>query len=319
MNTLQPHFFDSKRGEGRLPCYYADSQNTDLVDFYTKNRDSVLKVLQIYGAVLFRDFDLVSLSQFNDLANTIFSRLLDYTYRSTPRTRLGGSIYTATEYPSDRWIQFHNECSYSLTWPEKLLLFCAIAPEEGGETAIADSRAVYKKIHPEVIEKFEELKVMYVRNYLRGVDLSWQEVFQTQNRQDVEKYCQENFIKYEWQTGNVELTTKQVCQATYFAPLTREKVWFNQAHLFHLSSLRPQDKEQLEMLIGKNNFTRNAFYGNGEEIEESYLTAIRNAYEDERIEFKWKKKDVLLIDNVLIAHSRNPFKGNRKIAVAMGN
>jgi hypothetical protein len=110
-----------------------------------------------------------------------------------------------------------------------------------------------------------------------------------------------------------------VCQATYLSPLTREKVWFNQAHLFHLSSLKPEDREQLKIAIGNNNFTRNAFYGNGEEIEEAFLIAIRNAYEDERIEFKWKRRDVMLIDNVLMAHSRNPFKGIRKIAVAMGN
>lgn len=66
-------------------------------------------------------------------------------------------------------------------------------------------------------------------------------------------------------------------------------------------------------------FPRNAYYGDGSEIEEESLKAIRRAYEQERIEFSWQKGDVMILDNRLMAHSRNPFKGNRKVVVAMGN
>lgn len=98
--------------------------------------------------------------------------------------------------------------------------------EEGGETVIADSRHVYNSIDMNIINKFNEKKVLYVRNYTEGIDLSWQEVFQTEDKKEVEQYCKNHSINYEWKTGDLVLTTKQICQATIKHPLTKENVWF---------------------------------------------------------------------------------------------
>lgn len=67
------------------------------------------------------------------------SRFLEYTYRLTPRTKLGGKIYTATEYPADQFIPLHNENAYAETWTQKIMFFCVIQEKTGGETPIADS------------------------------------------------------------------------------------------------------------------------------------------------------------------------------------
>jgi alpha-ketoglutarate-dependent taurine dioxygenase len=34
--------------------------------------------------------------------------------------------------------------------------------------------------------------------------------------------------------------------------------------------------------------------------------------------FRWQAQDILMVDNMLIAHARNPYIGPRKIVVAMG-
>jgi alpha-ketoglutarate-dependent taurine dioxygenase len=39
---------------------------------------------------------------------------------------------------------------------------------------------------------------------------------------------------------------------------------------------------------------------------------------DNAISFRWERGDVLLLDNYLVAHGRNPYEGPRKILVAMG-
>ena len=137
--------------------------------------DEILK----YGGILFRNFDLYSLSEFNRFVQVLAPDLLEYVYRSTPRTRLGGKIYTATEYPADRTIPLHNENAYSRSWPKKIFFFSVLVASEGGETPIVDSRNVYKKIDLGIRKNFEEKGVLYVRNYRSGMDLSWQEVFQT--------------------------------------------------------------------------------------------------------------------------------------------
>ena len=36
------------------------------------------------------------------------------------------------------------------------------------------------------------------------------------------------------------------------------------------------------------------------------------------VQFQWREGDVLMVDNMLVAHARNPYQGARKIVVAMG-
>ena len=319
MENLKTHIIASKNGMGEIICYEAIYDSLNIIKFAEDNKSKLENELLRYGGILLRGFNIRSLSEFNKLSKTIVPNLLDYENRSTPRTKLGGKIYTSTEYPPSKRIPFHNENSYTLKWPSKILFFSVIVAEEGGETAIADSRCVHDNIDKDIVDEFNNKKVLYVRNYMQGIDLSWQEVFQTEVREEVENYCRENKIDYKWGNGNIELTTKQVCQATIKHPKTKEAVWFNQAHLFNKSYLKQEELDKLEQLFGKEKFPRNSYYGDGSEIPQSYFDIISASYEKEKIEFKWQKGDVMLLDNVLMAHSRNPFKGNRKVVVAMGN
>src|ERR1044072_5466946 len=134
--------------------------------------------------------------------------------------------------------------SYTRNWTMVLVFLCVEAAPEGGETPIADSRRVFNQIDPAVRERFARKQVMYVRNYGEALDLSWQNVFQTEDREEVEDYCRSAKIEFEWK-GNNELRTKQVCQAIATHPDTGEQVWFNQAHLFHVSNLGEQMRESL--------------------------------------------------------------------------
>jgi alpha-ketoglutarate-dependent taurine dioxygenase len=286
-------------------------------EWVKENKLLLEKKLLDHGGILLRNFNIYSLSEFNRMVQILSPHLLDYVYRSTPRSKLGGKIYTATEYPSDRIIPLHNENAYSRSWPNKIFFFSVIVAFEGGETPIADSRNVYKKIDSQVKEKFEKHGVMYTRNYTKGIDLSWEEVFQTEEKEDVEKYCNQNEIKFEWKTEGPELTTKQTCQSTLVHPATGEKVWFNQAHLFHISSLDENSRLSIIKELGKENIPRNASYGNEEPLEDEALEHIREVYNQEKIKFKWHKGDILILDNILMAHGREAYKGERKVAVAM--
>jgi len=288
------------------------------IEWAKDNKNLIEQNLLEHGGLLLRGFNINSLSEFNKFSQIICPSLLEYTYRSTPRSSLGGKIYTTTEYPADQSIPLHNENAYSDSWPEKIMFFCAIPAKDGGETPIADSRKVLKRIDKEIVKKFEDKGVLYVRNYSPGVDLSWQEVFQTEDKQEVEKYCLNHSIKSFWNQTGPELTTKQLCQVTLLHPITKEKVWFNQAHLFHISSLNKELIQALIAEVGEKNLPRNSFYGDETPIEEEVLNHIREAYEKEMITFRWQRGDIMILDNVLMAHGRKPYSGERKIAVAMG-
>jgi hypothetical protein len=303
--------------KSKFLVFEAQNKSFDIFGWLEEYKPLLENYLELNGGILLRNFNIYSISDFNRIVQAFSPHLLDYIYRSTPRTKLGGKIYTATEYPADKVISLHNENSYSRSWPNKIFFFSVVVASEGGETPIADSRNIYKQINPQIRVKFEKYGVMYTRNYTKGVDLSWQEVFQTKEQEDVEKYCKENNIEFEWRTGILELTTKQICQASLMHPVCGDPVWFNQAHLFHISSLEENFRLSLIKELGEDNIPRIASYGNGEAFEGGVLDHIREVYTKEKIKFKWHKGDIMILDNLLMAHGREPYKGERKVAVAM--
>lgn len=316
VSRIKPWFLNLEE-RGPLVLEVQGNTNFNPFDWVHENQTLLENYLLKHGGILLRNFNINSVSEFNRMVQRLSPNLLDYVYRSTPRTKLGGKIYTATEYPADRIIPLHNENAYSRSWPNKIFFFSVIIASEGGETPIADSRNVYKKIDPQIKDKFEKYGVMYTRNYTKGIDLNWQEVFQTEEKAEVEKYCQENNIEFEWKAEIPELTTRQTCQATLLHPVTREPVWFNQAHLFHISSLDEASRLSLIKELGEENIPRNASYGNRDPLEGEVLDHIREVYNHEKIKFKWHKGDIMILDNLLMAHGREAYKGERKVAVAM--
>jgi alpha-ketoglutarate-dependent taurine dioxygenase len=304
-------------GAHRLPLLIEPKvADVDLAAWLRSNKQLVVERLREHGGVLFRNFTIASPSAFEGCIRAVSGELLEYTYRSTPRTRVEGHIYTSTEYPADRSIPLHNEMSYSRSWPLKIWFWSVTPAARGGETPIADSRSVFRRIPADIREAFARKQVMYVRHYGHGLDLPWQDVFQTNEKSAVERLCRDSGIEFEWRTDD-RLTTRQVCQAIAVHPVTGEQVWFNQAHLFHVSGLDAPARELLLQRFAKHELPRNAYYGDGSEIDPAALDEIRTAYASETIRFSWQASDLLLLDNMLTAHGRAPFEGPRKVLAGM--
>lgn len=287
-----------------------------VIDWAQKYRDEVERLVQSNGALLIRGLKFVGSQQFGAVLATLFGEeLLQYTYRSTPRTELRGNVYTATEYHPDQIIPQHNENSYSNRWAMRLGFLCTIPATTGGATPICDSRKVYAQIPDSIRARFERDGVMYVRNYSE-IDIPWTEVFQTKDKADVETFCGANQLAFEWLDEN-HLRTRQVNPASAVHPVTGDRIWFNQAHLFHVTNLDPDVCQSLLTVMKEEHLPRNTYYGDGAPIELEALQLIRDIYVRNQIAFEWQRNDLLLVDNMLYSHGRTAYSGNRQVLVGM--
>lgn len=291
-------------------------KGVDIITWATQNREFLDKELLKYGAILFRGFNISNLNEFEKFIEATCDEALEYRYRASPRTQVAGRIYTSTDYPADQSIFPHNEHAYSPTFPLRLLFFCSTPAQQGGETPIGSCRNILQRIPLEIKDRFLQKCVMYMRNFGDGFGLPWQTVFQTTDKAKVEEYCCQNNIQCEWKAGD-RLRTRQVGPAMVTHPQTGEKVWFNHATFFHVTTLSSKLRDSLMAGFSEEDLPTNTYYGDGSAIEPEVLEILRDAYQQEMISFSWEKGDVLLLDNMLAVHGRNPFEGHREILVGM--
>lgn len=317
LTAESPVRFAPLRPDGALPVLATPTMaGIDLRGWTDGHREELERQLLSSGGLLFRGFGITSAAEFEAFCAAVAPELMGYGERSTPRREVGGKVYTSTEYPADQHIPMHNELSYASSWPRKIWFYCHQPAAQGGETPIADSRQVYRAIDPPVRDRFVNRGVMYVRNFGEGLGLTWQEVFQTSDPAAVGEYCRNADIELEWRSEG-RLQTRAVRPAAVRHPVTGEDIWFNQAHLHHLSALPEASQQALLEVVSPDELPFNTFYGDGTEIEAEALAEVRRAYAAAAVRFGWERGDVLMLDNLLVAHGRAPYSGERKILVAM--
>ncbi|MBE7384649.1 MAG: amino acid adenylation domain-containing protein [Leptolyngbya sp. SIO1E4] len=293
-----------------------DDNEIDLADWATNKREFIETNLLKHGAILFRGFKINSVPAFEKVANAICPNLFG-NYGDLPREGVSENVYGSTPYPADQAILFHNESSHLHQWPLKIWFFCVKPAQNGGETPIVDCRKVYQKLAPKLRERFEQKQLRYARNYIEGLDVSWQDFFHTSDKEAVETYCRQSGIDCEWLSDS-HLRTYKLRPAISCHPKTEELVFFNQVQLHHISCLESAVRTSLLSALEEDNLPRNVYYGDGSPIEDSVMAEIGAVYEQTKISFPWEQGDILMLDNMLVAHGRNPYVGSRKIVVAMG-
>lgn len=310
----------------------------NIVSWISSERSNLEKELQQKGALLLRGFKAIQGAEAFETVVAAFAPEPATDEGSTsPRTRVGKRVYTSTDTPPFIPIELHQERSFNKEFPGKIAFFCDVAPEKGGETPIADMRAVYRALPKETIERFEA-KGVRLRRRLPKRKLTqnpairtWPETFGTDSEIEVQKIAAELGWHLRWGQSPLKWNSyvevdNPICPPFISHPITGETVWFNQAHVLNNNNFLywAQQHGGFKLWataflapILKQSFYYHHIHGDGSEILPSDLDAIRKAVSGQEIRFPWQQGDILILDNILMAHGRCRFEGKRRILVSL--
>ena len=102
-------------------------------------------------------------------------------------------------------------------------------------------------------------------------------------------------------------------------PVTGQRCWFNQIAFLNEWTLDPEVREFLVEMYGPDGLPFNTCFGNGEPIGADVVTLLNDVYAANTLREPWQAGDVMLVDNIRTAHSREPFEGPRQVLVGMAD
>lgn len=290
----------------------------EFILYYQSHLDEIQHQME-HGAVKFTGVQIDSQNSFQHIVNAISDKFMNYIDGNSPRTKLSGNVYTSTEYDQTQRITMHNELSYSAKWPGKLFFSCLEPAASGGETLLADSRAIFSAMDKTIVNEIKNRGVMYIRNLHGGTGIgpSWQDTFETGSKTQLESYCQAYDIRFEWSSEG-DLKLKQFSRGIIKHRHTGEDLWFNQIDQFHPVQLGEEMLETLEVMYDSpEQYPMYVTFGDGTPINKNMVSEILNTINSVTIAPEWEKNELLIVDNEMIAHGRNPYTGKRKVVVAM--
>jgi len=303
--------------EKTLPLTVKNNQKITLEHVIKENKEEVDSKLREYGAIVFKDFGVNAISQFETVSELLCDNL--YTqYGDLPPTSGSKKVYAATPYPPEKTIYFHNEASHTPTFPSKQLFLCVKAARQGGGLCIVDGREVLRKLPKEIVEEFAEKKLMYYRNFIPYVDVKWQDFFGTTDKNELESICKKDSLEFEWKKGDI-FSTRRKAPAIIKHPITNELTWFNQIQLHHPGMMDDEIYKVFRRSYEEINFPRYVCFGDGSAIPQETLSTISNVLKQESATIQAKDGDIIYLDNLLVAHCRMPYQGDREVRVALGD
>ncbi len=301
---------------GKPPILRAEAPG-DPARWSAEHRDALRACLTEHGALLVRGLRLRDPAQIEAVFEELGS-LMQETEAFASRRRYSRGVYSSSKWPPNQPMCMHHELSYALEVPSLMLFACLVAPTGGGATPVADSPIVLQALPAELVERFERLGWLLIRNYNDDIGASFADAFGTDDRRAIEGYCRAHSIRFEWREGGA-LRTWQRRSAVLRHPLTAQRCWFNQIGFLNEWTLAPEVREYLVDVYGEDGLPFNTRFGNGDPIGADVVQAINQAYEANTIREGWQAGDLLLVDNLRTAHGREPFEGPREVVVAMAD
>ncbi|KFG01255.1 SyrP [Streptomyces scabiei] len=281
-------------------------------------RDALRAAVAEHGSVLVRGLGLRDAAEVGAVFRGLTDTLMIEKEAFAPRRTYPDGVYSSTAWPSTQPMCMHHELSYTREFPGLLLFACLEAAGRGGATGVADAEAVLAALPPELTERFERDGWLLTRSYNDEIGASIAEAFGTDDRTVVEAYCRAHSIEFAWRPDG-SLHTRQRRPAVLRHPVTGRRCWFNQIAFLNEWTMDAEVREYLVDMYGADGLPFNTRYGDGDPIGADVVETLNEVYEAHTVREPWRPGDLLLVDNIRCAHSREPFEGPREVLVGLAD
>jgi alpha-ketoglutarate-dependent taurine dioxygenase len=341
MNTTSITFA-AEAAEAGMPVVWnaahgGDAARDEVCAALAAKRAQIDDILNHYGGLIVRGFDrLRTAEDFEQAILQVTPALRDYVGGTSPRMAVHGKIMTATYVPPSWSIPLHQEMAYTRTPPARITFFCEQPATTGGHSTVGDMRAALAQIDPAIRRKFDRHGLQLRRTLPSprtlklkpGVQKSWPEVFGVDEPAAVERIVAAKGWRAQWRADDTLQLWQDILPAIKAHPTTGALLWCNQAHFFAPACMLAWAREDGRMAehdaiaqarTANPDMLDDVFFGNGEPVpDEDALHVYRVLRALER-PIRLQRGDLLMLDNLILAHGRTPFTGARSILVALAD
>jgi alpha-ketoglutarate-dependent taurine dioxygenase len=304
--------------DSRTPAVLHADAVDDPVAWVARHRAALHRAVDEHRAVLVRGLGLRDAGTAGAVHRELATTLITEREAFATRWTYEPGVYSSSKWPPNQPMCMHHELSYALEFPSRMQFACLSAPASGGETAVADAARVLAELPADLVDRCERDGWLLTRSYNDEIGISWAEAFGTTDRAEVEAYCASNEIGLTWTADN-GLRTSQRRPAVVVDPRSGERLWFNQIAFLNEWTMAPEVREYLSDVYGRDGLPFNTSFGDGAEITEDVVQVINKTYDSVTRALPWQDGDLLLLDNLRMAHSRPPYEGAREVLVAMAD
>ncbi len=298
-----------------------------VVAWITAHRAVLDALITEHGGIVLRDFPVVTSEDFNAAISVFPNYRRGYIGGAGPRAKITGQVMEATQLDETMRLTLHSEMGYTRSFPPRIAFFCRKPAEAGGETTIGNMRAFMAMFPADIREKLERHGGRTIRNFApagasKGQRMTdhpdrrgWDDAFETDDRSEVEARCAEMGMAPIWNDdGTLTLVTDLTAFETH--PVTGET--FYRLHIHTNKAFETPERNALtQALRASQRMPSGHSLGNGEPLPDDDCERLAANYRAVTVAWPWHSGDVMILDNLIVTHGRNPYQGTRDTQVAL--
>ncbi|KAM0718835.1 hypothetical protein Q7P37_005907 [Cladosporium fusiforme] len=277
--------------------------------------------LAVHGTLLFRGLPIHDAHDFSKFAHAFGYKPHEIIGIVVDRPELAPNIGPANEAPKEVLVYNHNASPQVPHAPEYIFFYGHRAPHTGGESPISSSLELFHRARQEIPDFINDLAEKGILSRV---------TYKPNQQYEGGSTLKQAFGKHV-QPGDDEATRRSKIEAQ-IARYGRGKhttwEWTDDGGLVlthHLPAIRTQPQTGLPTLFtglaayyqnskvnGAGRNITQQLYGDGTPIPEKYLAHLARITDEIRVLHKWQQGDVLVYDNIIAQHGRQPWEGDQE-------